>query len=95
MPPSPPPWSSWSLDEEFFSSLCRWTLDHPGSSLAGVLDKISAGIDTTKDLRGLIPDAPFPARSLVEALLSLLKLGIVRIPHAQMYKPSIIESLLI
>jgi hypothetical protein len=77
---SPPPWDSWSLDEQFFGSLCRWTLQNPGSSesLTEVLNKISASIDTTKDLRGLIPDPPFPARSLIEALLSLLKLGIVR-----------------
>jgi hypothetical protein len=75
---SPPPWNSWSLDEQFFGSLCRWTLQNPGSSLTEVLNKIRASIDITKDLRGLIPNAPFPARSLIEALLSLLKLGIVR-----------------
>jgi hypothetical protein len=73
-----PPWNSWSLDEQFFDSLCRWTKDNPGNSLTRVLDKITDGIHTTRDLRGLIPDNPFPARSLIEALLYLLKLGIVR-----------------
>jgi hypothetical protein len=77
MATSPPPWNSWSLDEQFFGSLCRWTVQNPGNSLTQVLDKITNGIDTTKDFRSLIPDAPFPARSLIEALLSLLKLGIV------------------
>jgi hypothetical protein len=73
----PPPWNSWSLDKQFFGSLCRWTIQNPGNSLTQVLDKIINGINTTKDLRSLIPDAPLPAQSLVEALLSLLKLGIV------------------
>ena len=75
---SVPPWNSWSLDEQFFDSLCRWTKDDPGNSLTRVLHKISDGIDTTRDLRTVIPDNPFPARSLIEALLCLLKLGIVR-----------------
>ena len=77
MAASPPPWNSWSLDEQFFGSLCRWTVNNPGNSLAQVFEKITTTIDNTSDLRRLIPDAPFPARSLVEALLSLLKLGIV------------------
>jgi hypothetical protein len=77
MAASPPPWSSWSLDEQFFGALSRWTVQNFGSSLTHVLDQISAGLDTAKDLSSLIPDAPFPARSLVEALLSLLKLGLV------------------
>jgi len=70
------PWKSWSFDEQFFDSLSRWADDNPGNSFTGVLDNISVFIDTTRDLRGVIPDAPFPARSLIEALLSLLKLGI-------------------
>ena len=87
---SPPPWDSWSLDEQFFGSLCRWTVQNPGNSLSQVLDHISAGIDNTKDLSGLIPDAPFPARSLVEALLSLLKLGVVRFPPITIRSPPVI-----
>lgn len=74
-----PPWNSWSLDEQFFDSLCRWTKDNPGNSLTHVLDKLNDGIDASRDLRGVIPDNPFPARSLIEALLYLLKLGVVRL----------------
>jgi hypothetical protein len=73
------PWNSWSLDEEFFGSLSRWTLERPQDTLTQVLDKVSDALETTKSVRAVIPDSPFPARSLVEALLSLLKLGIVRI----------------
>jgi hypothetical protein len=57
--------------------MSRWTIDHPGSKLDRVLDDISAGIDNGKDLLGLIPDSPFPARSLVTALGCLVKLGTV------------------
>jgi hypothetical protein len=35
----------------------------------------SKTIDTLKDF---IPDSPFPAKTLVKALLSLVQLGIVR-----------------
>lgn len=79
MAASPPPWNSWPLDEQFFDYLCRWTIHNPGNSLTQVLNQITASIDSTKDVRDLIPDAPFPARSLVEALVALLKLGIVNI----------------
>ena len=89
MAASPPPWNSWSLDEQFFGSLCRWTVNNPGNSLAQILDKITTTIDNTRDLRSLIPDAPFPARSLVEALLSLLKLGNVRFSIIALRSPVI------
>jgi hypothetical protein len=75
--PSPPPWDSWSLDGEFFYSLCSWSLDNRGGLLTEILDKISDGLDGTRDIRAFIPDAPFPAKSLIEALVCLLRLGIV------------------
>jgi hypothetical protein len=77
MADSPPPWGSWSLDEEFLCSMCRWTVDHPDSSLTRVFDKVIDGVLAAKDLTSFIPDGPFPAKTLVEALFSLLKLGTV------------------
>jgi hypothetical protein len=74
---SPPPWGSWSLDEEFLGSMCRWTVDHPESSLTKVFDKVIDGVLAAQDLTSFIPDGPFPAKTLVEALFSLLKLGTV------------------
>jgi hypothetical protein len=74
---SPPPWNSWSLDEQFFVSLCRWKLQNDNHTLTQVLDEIRTGIETVEDVTGLIPDSPFPARSMVEALLALMQLGIV------------------
>ena len=75
---SPPSeWDSWELDTEFFKAMSRWTIDHPETTLDRVLDDICIGIDNGKDLIELIPDAPFPARSLVQALGYLVKLGAV------------------
>jgi hypothetical protein len=78
---SPPPsgWDSWELDPKFFKAMSRWTIDHPETTLDCVLDNICAGIDNRKDLLDLIPDSPFPARSLVAALGYLVKLGAVYI----------------
>ena len=74
---SPPPWGSWTLNEEFLGSMCRWTVDHPQSSLSKVLDKVVAAVLASKDITSFIPDDPFPAKTLVEALFSLLRLGTV------------------
>jgi hypothetical protein len=75
---SPPSqWESWELDPEFFKAMSRWTIDHPETTLDRVLDNIYAGIDNGKDLLELIPDSPFPARSLVTGLGYLVKLGAV------------------
>src|ERR1700691_6211635 len=72
-----PAWDDWDLDPKFFAALSRWTLDHAESSLDRVLAMVSAGIDSGKELMELVPDSPFPARSLIGALAHLLKLGAV------------------
>ncbi|KZP08977.1 hypothetical protein FIBSPDRAFT_938703 [Athelia psychrophila] len=67
---------SWKLDPDFFVSMSRWTEKHPGSSLKSVMDKICSVIESSADVMAFIPDSPFPARTLVTALVSLLRLGI-------------------
>jgi len=57
--------------------MSHWTVDHPETTLDRVLDNIQVGIDNGKDIVDLIPDSPFPARSLVKGLAYLVKLGIV------------------
>jgi hypothetical protein len=57
--------------------MSRWTIDHPETTLDRVLDNIRARIDNGKDLLELIPDSPFPARSLITGLGYLVKLGAV------------------
>jgi hypothetical protein len=75
---SPPSkWDSWELDPKFIKAMSCWTIDHPETTLDRVLDNICAGIDNGKDLLDLIPDSPFPARSLLTALGYLIKLGAV------------------
>jgi hypothetical protein len=84
MPPKSPPWDDWKLDEEFLGALIRWTVAHPGSTIENVLNQICTAIDDSKDLVDLIPDSPFPARSLIKGLGQLIKLGTVRpfVPHS-------------
>jgi hypothetical protein len=77
MPSSSRPWGTWNLDAEFFRSLSHWTIDHPESSIDRILDGICTAVDNTKYLLGLIPDSPFPAHSLVQALGQLIKIGMV------------------
>ncbi|KZP32074.1 hypothetical protein FIBSPDRAFT_551884 [Athelia psychrophila] len=72
-PRSLPP---WKLDPAFFMAMSRWTEKHPGSTLKSVMDKICSVIESSDDVMQFIPDSPFPARTLVTALVSLLKLGI-------------------
>ncbi|KZP10166.1 hypothetical protein FIBSPDRAFT_1051471 [Athelia psychrophila] len=72
----PPSWPSWKLDPDFFQAMSRWTMEHPESSLDKVMDNICSAIESSDSVMQLIPDSPFPARSLVTALVYLLRLGI-------------------
>ncbi|KZP07800.1 hypothetical protein FIBSPDRAFT_803637 [Athelia psychrophila] len=56
--------------------MSRWNRKHPESSLKSVMDNICSVIESGADVMGFIPDSPFPARTLVTALVSLLRLGI-------------------
>jgi hypothetical protein len=78
---SPPPWDPWELDSEFFAAMSQWTIDNPETTLNRVFDAMCTGIENGQPLLELIPDSPFPARSLVKALGYLLTLGRVRDPH--------------
>ncbi|KZP18441.1 hypothetical protein FIBSPDRAFT_956233 [Athelia psychrophila] len=67
---------SWELDPDFFQAMSRWTMKHPESSLDKVMDKVFSAIESSDSMVQFIPDSPFPARTLVTALVSLLRLGI-------------------
>ena len=71
------PWREWKLDKAFFQALSHYTADHPEAALPRVLDNITQGLEANKDLFLLIPNAPFPARDLIQALAHLVKLGVV------------------
>ncbi|KAJ7094342.1 hypothetical protein C8R44DRAFT_718466 [Mycena epipterygia] len=70
-----PPWDAWALDKKFLDDLDGWLKVHPDDKLGTVLDTVCKAIDSGKDLINLIPDSPFPARSLIQALGALVQLG--------------------
>ncbi|KAG6843503.1 hypothetical protein H0H87_003727 [Tephrocybe sp. NHM501043] len=65
----------WELDREFFVALTNWESDHPQSTLSKILQKVSDAIEKRKSLIDVIPDAPFPAQSLVKGLCQVLQLS--------------------
>ncbi|KAG6864037.1 hypothetical protein C0993_009587, partial [Termitomyces sp. T159_Od127] len=72
----------WELDGEFFSTLSKWTLEHPESTLDRVLERVDRAIENGKDYMELIPDTPFPARGLIQAVAQLIQLS-AKISRAQ------------
>ncbi|KAG6914444.1 hypothetical protein DXG01_017236 [Tephrocybe rancida] len=66
---------TWDLDAQFFASLSKWTLDNPNSSLDSIFRRIDEAINNGQDFLGLIPNAPFPAGSLVKSVAQLVQLG--------------------
>src|ERR1700694_977180 len=68
---------TWKLDREFFKDLEAWKVQHPDSTLFKVMEKVNAAVTQGQNFLDYIPDAPFPARSLVKGLGYLLSLGVV------------------
>jgi len=79
-PSGPPPWDPWELNSEFFAAMSRWTIDHPESTLDRILDRLCTAVENGQPLLELVPDSPFPARSLIKGIAHLLQLGSVRDP---------------
>jgi hypothetical protein len=70
----------WNIDGDAITQLREWGTAHGDSNwlkLAETIDRSlqSKTLDTLKDF---IPDSPFPAKTLVNALLNLVQLGLVR-----------------
>jgi len=57
----------------------EWERDHPESTFTKVIENVENVIKTGKPFLEVIPDSPFPARSVVHGLALLLQLGAVRI----------------
>ena len=75
-----PEWEVWNIDGDAIAQLRKWGNDREGSKwikLAEIIDR-SLKSKTLATLKDFIPDSPFPARTLVKALLNLVELGIVR-----------------
>ena len=78
-----PEWDVWNIDGDAIAQLRKWGNDREGSKwikLAEIIDR-SLKAKTLDTLKDFIPDSPFPARTLVKALLNLVELGIVRHFH--------------
>ena len=74
-----PPWKRWEPDSNFLKDLQKWNIAHKDDKLPSVLDKVNSILES-KPLQAaleFIPDIPFPAKSLVKAMVSLFLLGSV------------------
>ena len=79
---------AWDLDPAFFEALSRWTLDNPKSNSDQVLQQIFDGVGNCTALLDIIPDSPFPVRTLVRALASLVKASMVYHLSDFVYSPT-------
>ncbi|KAJ7770063.1 hypothetical protein B0H16DRAFT_238326 [Mycena metata] len=72
-------WQAWNIDGDAISELRVWGAGHENSNWRKLADKIDQSLksETVKAVQDFIPDSPFPAKTLVKALLSIVQLGIV------------------
>jgi len=75
-----PDWDLWNIDGDAITQLRKWGGAHGNSNWLNLAEKIDQSLNskTIDTLKAFIPDSPFPAKSLVNALLGLVQLGIVR-----------------
>ena len=75
-----PEWKAWNIDGDAITQLRKWDDDHKDSKWRRLAEKIDQALKskTLDTLKAFIPDTPIPAKTLVEALLNLVELGIVR-----------------
>ena len=73
------PWQGWEPDSNFLNELHEWNKKHKDDKLPAVLEKVNSVLELEpfKVALEFIPDIPFPAKSLVIAMVSLFLLGSV------------------
>ena len=74
-----PPWEGWEPDSNFLYELYKWNIDHKDDKLPAILTKVNDVLES-KPLQVALefsPNNPFPAKSLVKAIVSLFLLGSV------------------
>ena len=91
-----PPWQGWEPDSNFLYELHKWNIAHKDDKLPAVLTKVNSVLES-KPLQAaleFIPNNPFPAKSLVKAMVSLFLLGSVSdvSKHIPCYLPILIIS---
>ena len=72
-------WQGWEPDQDFLYKLYEWNKKHKDDKLPAVLAKVNNILDLESFQAALdcIPDNPFPAKSLVKAMIRLFQLGSV------------------
>ncbi|KAG6805919.1 hypothetical protein H0H87_003439, partial [Tephrocybe sp. NHM501043] len=65
----------WELDKIFLEELESWERDHPQGTLNKILQKVNKAVQKGAAWKEVIPDAPFPAQSLVKGLAQVLALA--------------------
>lgn len=73
----PPPWQTWTFDQDFLRKVKVWNETHPENTLDRILNGTCAIIDQHNVILELVPDGPIPIRGFVRALAHLVKLGAV------------------
>ena len=74
-----PPWQRWEPEPNFLNELQKWNNTHKNDKLPAVLAKVNSILESKPIEAALefIPDSPFPAKSLVKAIINLFLLGSV------------------
>ena len=74
-------WKDWHIDGNAITELHAWGAAHENSNWIKLAEKIDQALKskTLDTLKAFIPDTPIHAKTLVEALLNLVELGIVRL----------------
>jgi hypothetical protein len=75
--PTPTPWETWTLDQQFLSDVYNWNIAHPETTFHRMVKRISASIEEHDVLFELVPDGPIPIRGFVKAVAHVVKLGAV------------------
>ena len=73
------PWQKWEPDSNFLSELHKWNIAHKDDNLPTVLAKVNSILESNPLEAALkfISDSPFPAKSLIKAMIGLFLLGSV------------------
>ena len=74
-----PPWQGWEPNSDFLYQLRKWNIAHKDEKLPTVLAKVNSILESNplQVTLEFIPDNPFPAKSLVKAMINLFLLGSV------------------
>ena len=85
-----PPWQGWEPDSNFLYELRKWNIARKDDKLPVIFKNVNSALDSESLQAALefIPDCPFPAKSLVKAMVSLFQLGIVSDLSSQTLQPT-------